>query len=210
MDTALDSLSHPNFASPEDYGLARTYPFQLSWLRTTRLTQPETQRAKPSIFTSKTPQKTQLSARGSWRLTRTTTAFKWQSLDIRAAIQARPAILFLHRRTPHRAMAHLVPVYAALSARLDANVLAVDYRRFEDSKGPAPSVSGVTADARSVFDYLLAQGAEAADVLIVEHSLRTCVARLLAAELGLEGIKPRGLVLLAGFESVKSNLCSLT
>ncbi|KAJ6558646.1 Alpha/Beta hydrolase protein [Mycena sp. CBHHK59/15] len=130
-------------------------------------------------------------------------SFPVKAIDIPAALKKRPTILFLHGKTGHRADPLRVPIYAAFSSRLDANVFAVDYRGFGDSEGQ-PTLAGVAADARAAWDYLTTLGAEPKDVLIVGHSLGTCVAGLLAAELSQEGISPRGLVLLAPFASVKT------
>jgi abhydrolase domain-containing protein 12 len=87
-------------------------------------------------------------------------------------------------------------VYNGLTARLDANILAIDYRGFADSEGH-PTVQGVSRDARTAWNYLIAQGTKPEDILIMGHSLGTAIASLLSAELGNEGINPRGLVLMS-------------
>ena len=84
----------------------------------------------------------------------------------------------------------------AFTARLKANVLAIDYRGFGDSEG-YPSVHGVSKDAHAGWDFLMRKGAKLEDVLIVGHSLGTAIAGLLSAELGHEGIHPRGMVLMS-------------
>ncbi|KAJ7182914.1 Alpha/Beta hydrolase protein [Mycena crocata] len=126
-----------------------------------------------------------------------------QTPDIPTALQKRPTILYFHGSRDDRAALYRIPVYSAFSSRLDANVFVIDYRGFGDSEGN-PTVNGVAADARAAWDYLIAQGAQPDDVLIVGHSLGTGVAGLLAAELARENIVPRGLVLLAPFSSVKT------
>jgi len=75
-------------------------------------------------------------------------------------------------------------------------VLAIDYRGFGDSAG-YPSVHGVSQDARAGWDYLISQGGKPEDVLILGHSLGTAIAGFLSAELGREGIHPRGTVLMS-------------
>ncbi len=72
--------------------------------------------------------------------------------------------------------------------------MAVDYRGFGDSEGH-PTVQGVSKDARAAWDYLIRRGAKPEDILILGHSLGTAIAGLLTAELGKEGIRPRGTVL---------------
>ncbi|KAH9476282.1 Lysophosphatidylserine lipase ABHD12 [Psilocybe cubensis] len=123
--------------------------------------------------------------------------------NISDALHTRPTILFLHGNTGTRALPLRTVVYTALTGRLDANILAIDYRGFGDSQGH-PSVQGVGMDARAGWDYLKSQGAKDEDVLIVGHSLGTAIAGLLAAELGREGIRPRGTVLMSPFSSVRT------
>ncbi|KAJ6615165.1 Alpha/Beta hydrolase protein [Mycena sp. CBHHK59/15] len=175
--------SIPNFSSLEDYGLAP---------------------GKTVNLYIKSADNTTL---GAWFVMSEkyyhSLSFPVKAIDIPAALKKRPTILFLHGKTGHRAVPLRVPIYAAFSSRLDANVFAVDYRGFGDSEGQ-PTLAGVAADARAAWDYLTTLGAEPKDVLIVGHSLGTCVAGLLAAELSQEGISPRGLVLLAPFASVKT------
>ncbi|KAJ7620101.1 Alpha/Beta hydrolase protein [Roridomyces roridus] len=124
------------------------------------------------------------------------------TLDVRAALELRPTILFLHGKDGHRARHFRVLLCSALTSRLDVNVLALDYRGFGDSTG-TPSLAGVAEDARTAFDWLLWQGAVPRDVLILGTSLGTNFAALLAASLGAEGIRPRGMVLLSPFASMR-------
>jgi len=81
--------------------------------------------------------------------------------------------------------------------------MVIDYRGFGDSEG-YPSVGGVSMDARAGWDFLIGEGAKPEDVLIMGHSLGTAIAGLLAAELGREGVQPRGTVLMSAFSSVRS------
>jgi pimeloyl-ACP methyl ester carboxylesterase len=102
----------------------------------------------------------------------------------------------LHGNTGTRAHPLRTVLYTAFTARLKANVLVIDYRGFGDSEGH-PTVDGVSKDARAGWDYLMSQGAKPEDVLILGHSLGTAIAGLLSAELGQEGIQPRGTVLMS-------------
>ena len=128
---------------------------------------------------------------------RTTAQDKSLQLElIPTAIAHRPTILFLHGNTGTRAHHLRTVLYTAFTSRLDANVLAVDYRGFGDSQG-YPTVQGVGWDARAAWNFLIDQGAKPENVLIVGHSLGTAIAGLLASQLGAEGIHPRGTVLMS-------------
>jgi abhydrolase domain-containing protein 12 len=122
------------------------------------------------------------------------------------ALQSHPTVLFLHGNAATRAVAFRVGIYAALSARLGANVLALDYRGFADSAG-TPSEAGLARDARAAWDWLAAHGARPEDVLVVGHSLGTGVGARFVHELEVEqAVRPRGLVLLAPFSSIHTLL----
>ena len=65
--------------------------------------------------------------------------------------------------------------YQAFATRLQANVLAPDYRGFADSTGK-PSEAGLTIDTRAAWDWLRARGASPDSLLVVGSSLGTGVA----------------------------------
>lgn len=65
-------------------------------------------------------------------------------------------------------------------------------------------------DARAAWDWLIEHGTREEDILIMGHSLGTGVASQLGAQFGVEGISPRGIVLLSVSESTRSGSCSLT
>ncbi|KXN85155.1 Monoacylglycerol lipase ABHD12 [Leucoagaricus sp. SymC.cos] len=125
-----------------------------------------------------------------------------QLASIPSSLSKRPTILFLHGNTGTRALPVRVTVYTGLTARLDANLFTIDYRGFGDSAG-RPTVDGVARDARTAWNYLISQGANPRDVLVVGHSLGAAIAGLLAADLARDGIEPRGLVLMSAFSSVR-------
>jgi len=112
------------------------------------------------------------------------------------ALKERPVILFFHGNAATRAVGTRIRHYQAFSTRLGANVLAIDYRGFADSTGK-PSESGLVRDARTAFDWLVAQGKRPQDILIVGNSLGTGVSGQLGAQLAAENINPRGIVLLS-------------
>ena len=118
------------------------------------------------------------------------------SSHIIPALSSRPTILFLHGNAATRAFKVRTGIYGDLTSRLDANVLAIDYRGFGDSTGK-PSEEGLTTDARAAWDWLIGSGAKPEDILIMGHSLGTGVSSQLGAQLGREGVRPRGIVLLS-------------
>ena len=77
--------------------------------------------------------------------------------------------------------------YQAFATRLQANVLAPDYRGFADSTGK-PSEAGLTIDTRAAWDWLRAHGASPDSVLVVGSSLGTGVAVQFAHALEEEAV----------------------
>lgn len=118
------------------------------------------------------------------------------TLHIVPALQHSPVVLFLHGNAATRAFGARVRHYQAFTSRLGANVLAIDYRGFADSTGK-PSEVGLVRDARAAFDWLVANGKQAQDILIIGHSLGTGVSGQFAVELASKGIECRGVVLLS-------------
>lgn len=112
------------------------------------------------------------------------------------SLKERPTVLFLHGNAATRAFKVRVGIYKDLTTRWNANVLAIDYRGFADSTG-TPSEDGLTKDARAAWDWLISNGAASKDILIMGHSLGTGVSSQLGAQLGREGTRPRGIVLMS-------------
>lgn len=81
----------------------------------------------------------------------------------------------------------------------------VDYRGFAESTG-TPSEAGLAIDAYTAWTWLVEQGAKPEEILIVGHSLGTGVSGMLATQLAKEGVKPRGVALLAPFSSLSTLL----
>ncbi|QRV77910.1 alpha/beta hydrolase family protein [Ceratobasidium sp. AG-Ba] len=117
------------------------------------------------------------------------------------ALQTHPTVLFFHGNAMTRAFHYRTRLYSTLTSRLNANVLAIDYRGFGDSEG-TPSEQGLLMDARTAWDWLIENGAKEEHITIVGQSLGTGVSTGLAAELSEEGISPRGVVLLAPYTSI--------
>ncbi|KAL0066206.1 hypothetical protein AAF712_006831 [Marasmius tenuissimus] len=72
------------------------------------------------------------------------------------ALRSRPTILFFHGNAATRAFHARIQHYSSLTARLDVNLLAIDYRGFGESTG-SPSEEGLVRDARAAWEWLLAQ-----------------------------------------------------
>ncbi|KAG1751018.1 Alpha/Beta hydrolase protein [Suillus lakei] len=122
-------------------------------------------------------------------------------LHISDAVAQRPTVLFFHGNAATRALSMRVRLYSGFTSRLNANVLAIDYRGFGDSPG-TPTEDGLSMDARAAWDWLIVQGASPQDVLIVGHSLGTAVASRLSVGLSEDGVKFRGTVLMSPFSSL--------
>jgi abhydrolase domain-containing protein 12 len=69
------------------------------------------------------------------------------------ALCTHPTVIYLHGNAANRAAPFRIAAYAQLSSRLQANVLAIDYRGFGDSHG-TPSEEGLVADARLAWDWV--------------------------------------------------------
>ncbi|KAG1822626.1 alpha beta-hydrolase [Suillus subaureus] len=122
-------------------------------------------------------------------------------LHISEAVAQRPTVLFFHGNAATRALSMRVRLYSGFTSRLNANVLAIDYRGFGDSPG-TPTEDGLSLDARAAWDWLIAQGASPQDILIVGHSLGTAVASRLSVDLSEDGVKFKGTVLMSPFSSL--------
>ncbi|KAL1950041.1 hypothetical protein VTO73DRAFT_5163 [Trametes versicolor] len=122
---------------------------------------------------------------------------------IQEALRTNPTILYFHGNAATRAAPMRIHHYSSFTSRLRANVLVIDYRGFADSEG-IPSDTGLTEDAKTAWRWLLDQGAKPEDVMLVGHSLGTGVTTRLATWLAREGVKPRGVALLAPFTNLAS------
>jgi acetyl esterase/lipase len=98
--------------------------------------------------------------------------------------------------------------YTCLLLINQSNVIAIDYRGFGDSSG-TPSEPGLLTDARAAWDYVVSKMADNGvqipeeNIVLAGQSLGTGVVAGLAGILAKEQIKPRALVMIAPFSSVK-------
>ncbi|KAF8510077.1 Alpha/Beta hydrolase protein [Hysterangium stoloniferum] len=123
------------------------------------------------------------------------------SPSISSALRLFPTVLYFHGNAGTRAVPFRIATYTSYTARLGANVLAIDYRGFGDSGG-TPSEDGLNRDAHAAWKWVIDHGADPEDVVIVGQSLGTNVATRLVEDLEVESIRPRGLVLLAPFTTL--------
>ncbi|KAL5501582.1 hypothetical protein ACEPAH_8842 [Sanghuangporus vaninii] len=125
--------------------------------------------------------------------------------EISESLSERPTVLLFHGNAATRAVPFRVLHCSKFATRFRANVLAIDYRGFGDSEG-VPSEEGLITDARAVWDWVVSRGAKPENILLVGMSLGTGVVSSFGAELAKEDVRPRGIVLLSPFRSIKSLL----
>ncbi|PWN26668.1 alpha/beta-hydrolase [Jaminaea rosea] len=121
--------------------------------------------------------------------------------DYDQAIKERPTVIYLHGNAANRAAPFRTASYAQFTARLQANVLAIDYRGFGDSEG-RPSEEGLILDAQAAWDWVQARRGDQ-DVLVVGQSLGTGVGSRIVERLTKAGQPPQALVLIAPYLSLR-------
>lgn len=126
------------------------------------------------------------------------------------AFRDRPTVIYLHGNAANRAAPFRIASYAQFTARLQANVLAIDYRGFGDSEG-SPSEAGLVRDARAAWDFVQSRkkgqrstsSPAGEGIVIIGQSLGTGVASQLTRELSEEGTPPQATVLIAPYRSLR-------
>lgn len=114
----------------------------------------------------------------------------------------RPIILYVHGNGGTRAGDHRSILYRKLAYTFDYHVITFDYRGYGDSTNLVPTVDGVTADARFIFDWLSRQpNVHRGRLSVWGHSLGTAIATRMVAALPSDK-KPKHLILEAPFDSV--------
>ncbi|CAD6888548.1 unnamed protein product [Tilletia controversa] len=139
-----------------------------------------------------------------------------QSSDYESALRTFPTVIYFHGNAGNRAAPFRTATYAYITSRLHANVVAIDYRGFGDSKAPGvtPSEAGLGRDARAAWDWVVQNTAGDSDadrefaagarIVLMGQSLGTGVASRLALEVTNEGHPPQALVLIAPYASLRS------
>jgi abhydrolase domain-containing protein 12 len=142
------------------------------------------------------------------------------------ALKERPVFLYFHGNAGNRASPKRIETYRVcclakplssanvlqnLSERLNVNVLTIDYRGFGNSEG-SPTENGLALDARAAWNWLLAEGVDAKNIILLGHSLGTGVAARLARDLSNDSpvsMQPRGIILQAPYAYVFVTLNSI-
>lgn len=110
-----------------------------------------------------------------------------------------PVFLYLHGNAGTRAGGHRVQLYKVLSEKLDAHVVAFDYRGYGDSTNVLPSEDGLVEDTQRVYEWLLKR-VHPSRIFIWGHSLGTGVGVAFMHKLSLN--LPAALILEAPFTRI--------
>ncbi|EIM21414.1 alpha/beta-hydrolase [Wallemia mellicola CBS 633.66] len=124
---------------------------------------------------------------------------------IEDAFRSHLTVIFAHGNAATRAMQGRVATVNQLSTKLDANVIAFDYRGFGDSTG-LPSEDGLTLDASAAYEYAISRGAVPENIVLLGQSLGTGVMSNFAKKLSDQGVRVRAVVLAAPFSSISKLL----
>lgn len=135
---------------------------------------------------------------------------KLTEADYDRALCEHPTIIYLHGNAANRAAPFRTASYAQFTSRLQANVLAIDYRGFGDSEG-TPSEDGLVNDAMAAWDWVQAKRSACKGstllpgegVVFVGQSLGTGVGSKTVRRLTEAGTPPQALVLVAPYLSLR-------
>lgn len=133
---------------------------------------------------------------------------EWGEEVYRAALQQYPTILYLHGNSMNRAAPWRISAYQAFTSRLDANIIAIDYRGFGDSTG-TPSEPGLVLDATTAYQFIRSQQdpEHPQPVIVFGQSLGTGITALLASSVESPSsttMPAEGIVLMAPYTDLKS------
>lgn len=113
----------------------------------------------------------------------------------------RPVFLYLHGNAGTRGGGHRVELYKLFSEKLDAHVLAFDYRGFGDSSNVIPTEAGLVQDTNRVYDWLR-KHVDSSRIIVWGHSLGTGVGVAFLNSLSKSPTKPGALILEAPFTKI--------
>lgn len=109
-----------------------------------------------------------------------------------------PVFLYLHGNAGTRGGNHRVQLYKVLTEKVNAHVVAFDYRGYGDSSNLPPSADGLVTDTSYVYDWLKRRVGHSR-IYVWGHSLGTGVATAFLETLFKSKYIPAGLVLEAPF-----------
>lgn len=141
---------------------------------------------------------------GTWHIPAISAMSRCQNGQIPAGKEFadnRPVFLYLHGNAGTRSGGHRVELYKVLSEKLDAHVVAFDYRGYGDSTNVSPTESGLVDDTQSVYEWLInKQHVKPSRIYIWGHSLGTGVGVAFTHKLSLSS--PAALILEAPFTRI--------
>ncbi|CAO1625642.1 unnamed protein product [Parajaminaea phylloscopi] len=130
--------------------------------------------------------------------------------DYDRALCERPTIIYLHGNAANRAAPFRIASYAQFSARMQANVVAIDYRGFGDSGG-IPTEDGLVTDALAAWHWVQSKRSLCSGpallpgegVVFAAQSLGTGVGAKAVRALAEAGTPPQALLLVAPYRSLR-------
>ncbi|SPO22206.1 uncharacterized protein UTRI_02215_B [Ustilago trichophora] len=189
----------PSYSQPSKYGLApfKTRPFHLATNDGERI---GAWHVLPEVY-----YQSHISS------SKANTKEAWTDKVYEKAMREYPTILYLHGNSMNRAAPWRIAAYSALTSRIDANVIAIDYRGFGDSSG-TPSEQGLVEDANAAYRWIRAQQKTAGQeekqaspsITVFGQSLGTGITALLAAQLERNKTPVEGTVLMAPYTDLKA------
>lgn len=123
------------------------------------------------------------------------------------ALRAYPTVIYLHGNGLNRAASFRTRICQDVAERMNANVVAIDYRGYGDSSG-VPTEEGVVDDAYAAVMYVRSHSlnettSKRPSLTLMGQSLGTAIATQTALRLYREGIYLDSLVLLAAFKALR-------
>uniref|UniRef100_T1E1Q2 Putative monoacylglycerol lipase n=1 Tax=Cupiennius salei TaxID=6928 RepID=T1E1Q2_CUPSA len=114
---------------------------------------------------------------GVWHIPPASALSRCQNGQIAASEEFKdnqPVFLYLHGNAGTRGGGHRVQLYKVISEKLNAHVIAFDYRGYGDSSNVSPSESGLVEDTQHVYEWLL-KHVNPSRIFVWGHSLGTGV-----------------------------------